>query len=320
MIFVGGTGRSGTTILTRLLGRHSELYDFPKELRFITDPDGLVSLKCALVDQWSFYQADFAIERFRKLMETLESNSFGPYPTLAFEKIVGKDFYREWLASFLDEFVDFQMNSAWVARRTLVNNALLKLVGPQRARRFLPTSYYAGPQDEATFFKVIQDRLIAFLDRAAERNGATHCVDGTPANLIHADFIHRCLPEMKLIHIYRDPRDVLCSFTTKAWGGTPEQNMRWIADTLGRWQQVRDRLPDSAYLEIGFEDLIRAPQDTFETVFDFLGLEFEDEVLNVDLSRHHIGRWKDELPEALQRRFHEQYDYLLERYHYDQGT
>jgi hypothetical protein len=43
-IFVGGTGRSGTTILGRLLGRHREYTVIPVEARFHCSPDGLPSV------------------------------------------------------------------------------------------------------------------------------------------------------------------------------------------------------------------------------------------------------------------------------------
>jgi Sulfotransferase family len=43
-IFVGGTGRSGTTILGRLLGRHHDYTVIPVEARFHCSPDGLPSV------------------------------------------------------------------------------------------------------------------------------------------------------------------------------------------------------------------------------------------------------------------------------------
>ena len=46
-IFVGGTGRSGTTILSKLLNQVDSVYTIPQEIRFITDPDGILSLKHA---------------------------------------------------------------------------------------------------------------------------------------------------------------------------------------------------------------------------------------------------------------------------------
>ncbi len=44
-IFVGGTGRSGTTVIGQLLGHHPAIVaTLPKEVRFLTDSGGLVEL------------------------------------------------------------------------------------------------------------------------------------------------------------------------------------------------------------------------------------------------------------------------------------
>lgn len=43
-VFVGGTGRSGTTVTARLLGAHPSCHTIPIEVRFITDHGGLGDL------------------------------------------------------------------------------------------------------------------------------------------------------------------------------------------------------------------------------------------------------------------------------------
>ncbi len=43
-LFVGGTGRSGTTIVGKVLGAHPDYHMIPFEIRFLTDPGGLIDL------------------------------------------------------------------------------------------------------------------------------------------------------------------------------------------------------------------------------------------------------------------------------------
>lgn len=44
IVFVGGTGRSGTHVVARLLGRHSTLHNITNEVRFHVDPGGFPDL------------------------------------------------------------------------------------------------------------------------------------------------------------------------------------------------------------------------------------------------------------------------------------
>ena len=51
-VFIGGTGRSGTTILSKVLSQHENILQLV-ETRFIIDPDGIIELIPALTDNWS---------------------------------------------------------------------------------------------------------------------------------------------------------------------------------------------------------------------------------------------------------------------------
>lgn len=57
-VLVGGTGRSGTTMVARLLGSHPDYYMIPIEVRFLVDPGGL----CDLVS------GDSDFDRFERLI------------------------------------------------------------------------------------------------------------------------------------------------------------------------------------------------------------------------------------------------------------
>ncbi|GAG26602.1 unnamed protein product, partial [marine sediment metagenome] len=49
---IGGTGRSGTSILKQVLASHPKVIALPTELRIIVDPGGALDLKRALTDRW----------------------------------------------------------------------------------------------------------------------------------------------------------------------------------------------------------------------------------------------------------------------------
>ena len=54
LVFIGGTGRSGTHVLSQLLSRHDRFGLVPVEVRFHTDPDGFPGLLAGEVTPQQF--------------------------------------------------------------------------------------------------------------------------------------------------------------------------------------------------------------------------------------------------------------------------
>src|SRR5207245_7905759 len=72
-------------------------------------------------------------------------------------------------------------------------------------------------------------------------------------------------------HIIRDGRDVSASFRALSWGPKDVRKAarRWKARMAARKRVNPDAL---GYLELRYEDLIRAPEAALEKVLDFLQL------------------------------------------------
>lgn len=88
-IFIGGTGRSGTTILSRWLGSHARLVRIPVESRFIVDSGGLIDHDESLTTSYSHDRARVASRRFFRMMEQdMSCRSSAPYIGFDFDRLL----------------------------------------------------------------------------------------------------------------------------------------------------------------------------------------------------------------------------------------
>ena len=100
-VFVGGTGRSGTTVTARLIGAHSEAAVIPIEMRFHVDPGGLPDLIRGATDLSSFlrrlrgpwFERTFRDGSKRGLHLVVDRGEF-ELAVASFEETAGSDLLR----------------------------------------------------------------------------------------------------------------------------------------------------------------------------------------------------------------------------------
>ncbi|MCK6370108.1 MAG: sulfotransferase [Gammaproteobacteria bacterium] len=112
--------------------------------------------------------------------------------------------------------------------------------------------------------------------------------DKSPNYTTRLALIKREIPEAKIIHIVRDVRDAALS-ARKAWG----KNMyrfaqRWSDGLRVLWRDFGG-LPASDVLELRYEDLLERPAETLARVTAFLGVEFDEKMLTLDLPSENLG-------------------------------
>lgn len=325
-IFIGGTGRSGTTILKKIIASHSNVVALPGELRVITDPGGALELITALSDRWSPYNADMAIQRFRTMVlessrgqselavtaEKAEKRAFRylgvssrRYLGLGFGAYFGKRHLRHSLEALVGELSHQTVGGSWFGSAPLRIGAKM---------------YEADIAERSEVVTAVADFFSALYANMAGAESATHWLDDTPMNLIHAHELLALYPEMKLLHIYRDPRDVVASYKTFAWGGDDYgTTARRVANIYRRWLDVRKQLPPDSYREVGLEALSEDAEAGLSTLCDFLGLPDENLLTTFSLNRVNSGRWQREIPPEGHKILHDYLGEFIHEYGYEIG-
>lgn len=267
-LFVGGTGRSGTHAVAKLLGRHSQLYYVSRELRFHTDRGGLPDLLDGLID------ADHFARNMR--------DYFWRRPGAdGRERGMHSKFRKKDFEAALERFSDG-----------------------------------AGEDPAAAGAGLLHD----LLDPMAADAGKPVWIEQTPQTAAAGAALVRMFPEMKLIHMVRDGRDVASSLTGQWWGpGTMRGGMRWWEKRLRAADAGASAVPPGQVLTMTLEDLVvKNREAAYARLLDFLGLEdekkirkhFEKQLVSENAN---IGRWRHGMSKRRQARVDKAYVRSLER-------
>jgi hypothetical protein len=123
------------------------------------------------------------------------------------------------------------------------------------------------------------DGVRAFYQLYAEKQHKPRYGDKTPLYCRHMKAIEAILPEAHFVHIIRDGRDVALSLRSVPFA--PGQDIPTLA---GYWQRlIRDARTAGrycrAYMEVGYEALVRDPPAVLQSICSFLRLDFDPGML-----------------------------------------
>lgn len=236
MIFIVGNSRSGTTMLGRVMGRHSAVHTFPE------------------------------LQVFERLIQPEQMGQDTPLPEAELIRIG-----THMLATMRD--------------------GIFKEGPPERFADDI-RALIAGKRIQTAM--ALYAALMAQETQAA---GKTRPCEQTPRYLFVTEEILQAFPEARVIHIYRDPRDVLLS-----------QKNRWrrrfltdkdvpLKNTLVAWSNYHPLLTSMLwgaamrkadalagtprFLEIRYETLLCDPEPVLQKVCAHVGLPFEPEMMQI---------------------------------------
>lgn len=163
LVFIGGTGRSGTHVLAQLVSRHDEYGLVPVEVRFHTDPDGFPGLLAGevtprqFVDRLrGFWWRGFQTRRMRGMYRFVDRERFDA-AVARFEAGHGADLEAACRTLFFD-LLAFRAGEG----RGLVEQSTDNVARAATLHRLFP---------EARFIHVVRDGRDASASRVAQTRG-----------------------------------------------------------------------------------------------------------------------------------------------------
>ncbi len=154
---------------------------------------------------------------------------------------------------------------------------------------------YALP--DPTLRPAFAQLIMAFLEPSWKASGKLRIAEKTPWNLAVFPQLRELFPQSALIHVLRDVRDVVASRLevdrSNASGDLPEAReharlraLEWVQAMRLRRRMLAEPSLAAAYFELRYESLVRDPAATLRSLFDFVGVSFEESVLRF----HEIAR------------------------------
>ncbi len=133
--------------------------------------------------------------------------------------------------------------------------------------------------------KILGER---YIDGIQKRNpSAKRITDKMPANFACLGLIHLMLPHAKVVHIKRNPVDTCLSNYSKLFGHKSQPQSynltelglyyRNYAKLMEHWRNV---LPEGAFYEVQYEDLVADNETQARALIDYCDLEWNDDCLN----------------------------------------
>lgn len=291
-LFVGGSGRSGTTIAINLLNNHSQIHSsLPREVKYLTSRFGLIDLVFGR-------PLDFE-EGLTGVRNNLIARTF---------PLIGK--------SKLSYFHQNLHGSWWnETGKKGKPRGLIQAISEEslnEAEEKFRQEFKVDPK------KASRNIFFQLANYQIKKPGIKYFADSTPVNIMQAKYLFELFPEAKFLNLVRDGRDVAISVSTQKWGPSdPYKALDWWANRVLKGDEALRTLPADKQLTLRLENLaVRDRVNSYKRLLDFLGLNseerldtfFENEVIEDRLNE---GSWKSKVDNPV--KFEQKYLKVLEK-------
>jgi hypothetical protein len=317
ILLIGGTGRSGTTIFRKIMELHPDIATIP-EWRILTDPNGIIEY-LTIIKKGNPSMCDQAFRRLRDMLKDVANPSylsrfiikfFAKYELISPYRLTSRYYSisaEKELPGFsrianvlLESLTDFQWKGQYAGLQLGQSRKIAGILGNVEAAE-----------------KAFREFLYSIASMAMWKKKKTRFMEKNTWSLLHFDTVSRLYPNGKLVHIHRDPRDVVSSFIKQNWMPSDPIKSAYILKRLFElWWEVKARVDESRWMEISLNDLVNDTENVLRRVCNFWQIDFNPCLLSIDLSHSNAGRWKIDLSHSQQEKIEKVLDEIIEYYGY----
>jgi hypothetical protein len=284
LAFVGGTGRSGTHVLARLLGHHSRYRDVEIEARFHCNPHGFPDLLAGRVTPGEF------VRKLRRFWwHRIKAGE--RFPAV----LPGLPLGRE-------------------------ERGLYKVVPRERFDVAVGAFEASYPGDPVGACRRL---FLDLLGPLAAQAGKPGLVEMSSDNVAQAPALLEIFPEARFVHAVRDGRDAGASKVTKRQKRHHPRDglegVSWWEERLRRIDEAARHVPPQRLLVVSLDDLAYGDREpAYRRLLAFLEIEDEPGIRDyfenaVTAENAHRDRWRDGLSVEAQEELRRHYERTLER-------
>lgn len=297
-VFIGGVGRSGTSILRELMATNSETIAFPFEYRFLIDPDGLIDFINSY-SSWSPYLADRKIKRLERFLTGLGKKQLFPHilgelirSNDKLKKLITADSYHGWeleehfpnylehVKTLIASLKSFEFSASWAGAESF---------------QYQHQVSYCRPLELDEIYDISSAFCHNLFQGLFEKHQKGFLVEDNTWNLLFINELGRLFQGAKFIHVYRDPRDVVCSYIKQRWMPSDLVQAAMISRDLYAQIKVNVDSKPGDVIEVALEDLVHNSDKVISDISSFVGLDTQPSMLEFPLSASSLGRWRKDL-------------------------
>ncbi len=279
-VLIGGTGRSGTNITRHILSNHSQVASFPFEYRFIIDPDGIIDFYNSFSTTWSPFNSDVKIKRLNNFLLNLANKNAGDKNYAEWELAEWLPNYVENVEELISSLKSFEYSGFWPGARSDSNQYSI---------------WFSENFSKQQLCNVLGKFVKKNIDQYLIEKRKDIFVEDNTWNILFLREILDLIPEVKFLHIIRDPRDVIASFINQRWcPNSIQEAIIMYKSIINRYFNIENSIPQNCIKLVKLEDLVANSEQVAKEICEFIQIPFEPSMTKVNLTRSNQGRWKND--------------------------